>query len=891
MRRCLAISLLLIFTVVFSVHSQNNSLSRADALVQQAEKALQQTLTLAILDDAIRKYQEASRIYQAHGKADKYAECRQLSQSLEIIKGSADGLPPESLRQMLSYSQQTLAMIRRHQARVVESGQQNSPLPSTPMMQGGGQMSLAEAAQQGKTNQYLNLLRAYPLKKNVQAGEKLTEEISGLLSSKSPTAKRQAIGKLRELAKLYEDESDENFGKVYVHLVLSFAYEQLGEKSNAEKSKVTQFITILKMYPLRKNPLAGEKLVKEIDGLLPFQSLQARRQAISKLQEMAKLYEIEPDGNNGKEGVHLALSFVYEKLGQRENAEREKALGMKLTAPDQIAKIISIMTIPTWMINLYNNQPAEGAKGSAAGYRRIFEQPDKALEFFSQIGVDPNTNKANFNDLEAARRLKEALAQSGKSVDLSLLNLVTGDEASRAMEMMASAFDSNKNYAAMEKSLKDSLIKASKGGEKYHQAWIMSELADVLCKQGKVVEGISALNESMFLYNQLGQHGNLSLGWWVRKLRSINPQIATLFAKLDVNHMQTQRSNAGLLARQSFFVDANNTNNYIQNVNMNSYTTLAGLLITQHRYPEAIQALHFGRDRGFEDYLPASSSRTAPPVKLLAMTTFEAEWLSRYNIAIAKIAKLGTEIQELERQLEARPGATAEQQKLAALNQELARMKPQFLGLLNEAENSRDQTSAQITPLGKTIDEVTSLQKTLGELTQRSGKRAVAIYTVADEEKLYVMLLTPDSLTATEGKAVRRVELERKAWQYLGVLRNPGVDPIAPAKELYDLILKPLEGELAKTRAEILMWSLDGMLRYLPMAALHDGTQYLVEKYQHVVFTRHDPQQLKAAVTNVWQGVGFGVAKAHKVTLANKAVSFNALCGVDTELVDCSISF
>jgi CHAT domain-containing protein len=33
------------------------------------------------------------------------------------------------------------------------------------------------------------------------------------------------------------------------------------------------------------------------------------------------------------------------------------------------------------------------------------------------------------------------------------------------------------------------------------------------------------------------------------------------------------------------------------------------------------------------------------------------------------------------------------------------------------------------------------------------------------------------------------------------------------------------------------MWSLDGTLRYLPVAALHDDSAYLVENYRNVVFT------------------------------------------------------
>jgi CHAT domain-containing protein len=63
--------------------------------------------------------------------------------------------------------------------------------------------------------------------------------------------------------------------------------------------------------------------------------------------------------------------------------------------------------------------------------------------------------------------------------------------------------------------------------------------------------------------------------------------------------------------------------------------------------------------------------------------------------------------------------------------------------------------------------------------------------------------------------------------------------------QLYTLLVSPLEDQLktlesapgADGRAPVLLWSLDGALRYLPMAALYDGSQYLMERFNNVLFT------------------------------------------------------
>ena len=52
------------------------------------------------------------------------------------------------------------------------------------------------------------------------------------------------------------------------------------------------------------------------------------------------------------------------------------------------------------------------------------------------------------------------------------------------------------------------------------------------------------------------------------------------------------------------------------------------------------------------------------------------------------------------------------------------------------------------------------------------------------------------------------------------------------AEELYQIIVGPMAEDLRQAKAQTLMWSLDGTLRYLPLAALYDGKQYLIEQYR-----------------------------------------------------------
>ena len=86
--------------------------------------------------------------------------------------------------------------------------------------------------------------------------------------------------------------------------------------------------------------------------------------------------------------------------------------------------------------------------------------------------------------------------------------------------------------------------------------------------------------------------------------------------------------------------------------------------------------------------------------------------------------------------------------------------------------------------------------------------------------------------------AIADTELNKKVADFEQVLRDPtSRSKAAGAGSCIQILMGPVQAELDQAKAETLVWSLDGVLRYVPMAALYDGKQYLVEKYNTVTIT------------------------------------------------------
>ncbi|WP_277880709.1 tetratricopeptide repeat protein [Aulosira sp. FACHB-615] len=131
---------------------------------------------------------------------------------------------------------------------------------------------------------------------------------------------------------------------------------------------------------------------------------------------------------------------------------------------------------------------------------------------------------------------------------------------------------------------------------------------------------------------------------------------------------------------------------------------------------------------------------------------------------------------------------------------------------------------------GKNLDpdaQARSLQDNLKELQQD----AVIIYPLVLKERLELVLLTPYAPPVRRTVAVSEAELNKTIEDFRRDLQSPGTNAKVNANKLYQWLIQPLEGDLAEAKTKTIIFAPDERLRYIPLAALHDSKQWLIERF------------------------------------------------------------
>jgi CHAT domain-containing protein len=325
------------------------------------------------------------------------------------------------------------------------------------------------------------------------------------------------------------------------------------------------------------------------------------------------------------------------------------------------------------------------------------------------------------------------------------------------------------------------------------------------------------------------------------------PSLAVLFGKQAIDRFQYVRRNIRGLdkeTQQSFLKSKEDC-----------YRELAELLISGGRLPEAQQVLDLLKIEEYSSFTQRrgdAGSDTNP----VARTPKEEKSNREYEQITAEITAIGEEWTEMH----AKSSRSADEEnrynelsdRLTAAN----RRFQAFLKTLYDSFGKGDPANAKV----ESINEQTAgLQTLVGEL----GVGTAAIYTVLLDQKCILMVITPTTRIARE-IPIGKIALRGKVFAFARALaENAAEEDILPkAQDLYNVLIAPIEKDLQGARAKTLVWSLDDVLHYVPLAALFDGKQYLVERYRNVVITTASVGNLKdQPQVNRWRGVAMGVSK------------------------------
>jgi CHAT domain-containing protein/Tfp pilus assembly protein PilF len=275
-----------------------------------------------------------------------------------------------------------------------------------------------------------------------------------------------------------------------------------------------------------------------------------------------------------------------------------------------------------------------------------------------------------------------------------------------------------------------------------------------------------------------------------------------------------------------------------------TYRILAELLVQADRLGEAERVLDLLKEQELKEVVRGAGGAPedkAEPLKLSPTQQAAQNQLEIPEKAAAALTDLSVEYARLSASATRSPQDTARmkalESKIEAANGEVSDFfRKTLYPQLAQQAGTQDANAL----LSREKSEVSRLQTTLAAL----GPHVMGVRMLLGDEHAYAIVVTAQARKKFELKATP-AELRSKVLQVRDDLRTPASDPRPHLAELYAMAVAPLGEELSaleggsqdKGRVPTLLWSLDGALRYVPMAALYDGRRYMAERFNNILFT------------------------------------------------------
>ena len=125
------------------------------------------------------------------------------------------------------------------------------------------------------------------------------------------------------------------------------------------------------------------------------------------------------------------------------------------------------------------------------------------------------------------------------------------------------------------------------------------------------------------------------------------------------------------------------------------------------------------------------------------------------------------------------------------------------------------------------------ISQDISQIIENTTSPTAVLYPIILRDRLEILLKLPDQSIQQYTVAIDQLALEELLNQFQFDLRLPFTinELRALSVQLYDLLIRPTQSALEQNNIDTLVFVLDGALRNIPMAALYDGQQYLVENY------------------------------------------------------------
>lgn len=256
------------------------------------------------------------------------------------------------------------------------------------------------------------------------------------------------------------------------------------------------------------------------------------------------------------------------------------------------------------------------------------------------------------------------------------------------------------------------------------------------------------------------------------------------------------------------------------------YREAANLLISQGRLAEGQQVLELLKIQELKESRLTTSAIAAP----IQFNSVEDKIRQQNGTLVA----FGEKVAQCKEKTPSR---------CSALNEEQTALIDRYNRDIQSIESEITQRKIQDKGF---LDPENDFGKKAGELID-AQPNSVLIYPLVLEDKVWLLMASKGDVIQRFEIKIDRAQLSQTVEEFNRLLKTPDSDINQlkqTSQKLYDWLIKPLESELKSGKIKHLVFSLDRVTRYIPMAALFDGNRYLIEDYSVATI-------LSASLTNL----------------------------------------
>ncbi|XGV98378.1 MAG: CHAT domain-containing protein [Leptolyngbya sp. BL-A-14] len=446
---------------------------------------------------------------------------------------------------------------------------------------------------------------------------------------------------------------------------------------------------------------------------------------------------------------------------------------------------------------------------SLGQYNQALERYQQVLAIRKETGDRPGEGTALHNLGLVQRHLghyQQALAlnQQALAVRQSLNDRPGTGET---LGNLGDVYERLGQYPQALESLNQALSIAQALGRRDSEADILATTATVERRLGNPSQALTLYQEALGIQRAIGNRASerRTLSYLGDLYRQHQPGLAIAFYKQSVNVSEAIRQDIRVLSRDA-------QESYTQTV-APTYRSLADVLLSQGRILEAQQVLERLKIQEIRQFTRGASAAQQTGVTL---TPTEDTILKEHGTLIA----FGQQVYECKQ---------SRCPQLSHLNDELQSLTQQYNQTIQSFAPTIRERRAQDEGF---LDPTKLLPKARAIVDAQPG--TVLIYPLVLKDKIWLIWASRGGVVKSVQVPVSEQQLGETVLKFRQSLQSPilGTKAVkATGNTLYNWLIKPLEPELTANHIQHLVFSLDRVTRYIPMSALFNGSQYLIENY------------------------------------------------------------